>query len=312
MITTHSKIFIAGHKGMLGSSIFRTLKKKGYKNLITIEKKNLDLRNQASVKKFFNVKKLDAIIIAAAKVGGIKSNMNYPANFISDNLQIQTNLITSSYENKVEKLILFGSSCIYPKNLKKPIRENQILTGELEKTNESYSVAKISGIKMIEAFNKQYKTKYLCLMPCNLFGPNDNYDLQNSHFLPALIKKIFIASKKKKKKIVNLWGTGKPLREVLYVDEVANACEFFLRKETKESLINIGSPTEMTIREYANIIKKNIDPSVLIKFDNNKRIDGVKRKKLDITIANKNGWKTKMNFSKALQETIKDFKNFNK
>ena len=209
MITTHSKIFIAGHKGMLGSSIFRTLKKKGYKNLITIEKKNLDLRNQASVKKFFNVKKLDAIIIAAAKVGGIKSNMNYPANFISDNLQIQTNLITSSYENKVEKLILFGSSCIYPKNLKKPIRENQILTGELEKTNESYSVAKISGIKMIEAFNKQYKTKYLCLMPCNLFGPNDNYDLQNSHFLPALIRKIFIASKKKKKKNCQFMGNWK-------------------------------------------------------------------------------------------------------
>jgi GDP-L-fucose synthase len=314
MITTHSKVFIAGHKGMLGSSILRILKKKGYKNLITVEKKNLDLRNQASVKKFFKVKKLDAVIIAAAKVGGIKSNMNYPANFISDNLQIQTNLITSSYENKVKKLILFGSSCIYPKNLKKPIRENQILTGELEKTNESYSVAKISGIKMIEAFNKQYKTKYLCLMPCNLFGPNDSYDLQNSHFLPALIRKIFIASKKKnkEKKIVNLWGTGKPLREVLYVDEVANACEFFLKKKTKQSLINIGSSTEMTIKEYANIVKKSIDSSVLIKFDNNKKIDGVKRKKLDTTLANKNGWKTKMNFLKALKETIKDYKNFHK
>ena len=309
MITIHSKIFIAGHKGMLGSSVLRILKKKGYKNLITVDKKKLDLRNQSSVKKFFKIRKVDAVIIAAAKVGGIKSNMNYPANFISDNLQIQTNLILSSYENKIKKLILFGSSCIYPKNLKKPIKENQILTGELEKTNESYSVAKIAGIKMIEAFNKQYKLNYVCLMPCNLFGPNDNYDLENSHFLPALIRKIFIASKKKNNKFVKLWGTGKPLREVLYVDEVANACEFYLRKKIKQSLVNIGSLTEMTIKQYANIVKKKIDPGVLIKFDNNKKIDGVKRKKLDISLANKHGWKAKMNFSKALSQTIEDFKN---
>ena len=309
MITIHSKIFIAGHKGMLGSSVLRILKKKGYKNLITVDKKKLDLRNQSSVKKFFKIRKVDAVIIAAAKVGGIKSNINYPANFISDNLQIQTNLILSSYENKIKKLILFGSSCIYPKNLKKPIKENQILTGELEKTNESYSVAKIAGIKMIEAFNKQYKLNYVCLMPCNLFGPNDNYDLQNSHFLPALIRKIFIASKKKNNKFVKLWGTGKPLREVLYVDEVANACEFYLRKKIKQPLVNIGSLTEMTIKQYANIVKKKIDPGVLIKFDNNKKIDGVKRKKLDISLANKHGWKAKMNFSKALSQTIEDFKN---
>ena len=294
---------------MLGSSVLRILKKKGYKNLITVDKKKLDLRNQSSVKKFFKIRKVDAVIIAAAKVGGIKSNMNYPANFISDNLQIQTNLILSSYENKIKKLILFGSSCIYPKNLKKPIKENQILTGELEKTNESYSVAKIAGIKMIEAFNKQYKLNYVCLMPCNLFGPNDNYDLENSHFLPALIRKIFIASKKKNNKFVKLWGTGKPLREVLYVDEVANACEFYLRKKIKQPLVNIGSLTEMTIKQYANIVKKKIDPGVLIKFDNNKKIDGVKRKKLDISLANKHGWKAKMNFSKALSQTIEDFKN---
>ena len=188
MINIHSKIFVAGHKGMLGSSILRILKQKGYKNLITIEKKKLDLRDQKSVKKFLKRKKPRAVIIAAAKVGGIRANINYPANFISDNLQIQTNLISASYENKVKKLILFGSSCIYPKNLKKPINENQILSGKLEETNESYAVAKIAGIKLIEAFNKQYKTNYICLMPCNLFGPNDNYDLQNSHFLPALIK----------------------------------------------------------------------------------------------------------------------------
>ena len=310
MITIHSKIFIAGHKGMLGSSVIRILKKKGYKNLVTIDKKKLDLRNQSAVKKFFKSKKIDAVIIAAAKVGGIKSNITYPANFINDNLQIQTNLISSSYENKVKKLILFGSSCIYPKNLKKPIKENQILTGELEKTNESYAIAKIAGIKLIEAFNKQYKTNYICLMPCNLFGPNDNYNLQNSHFLPALIKKIFAASKQKNNKLVKLWGTGKPLREVLYVDEVAKACEFFLKKKINHSLINIGSSTEMTIKEYANIVKRKIDSRVLVKFDNNKKIDGVKRKKLDITLANQYGWKAKMNFSKVLNETIEDFRNF--
>tara|TARA_S200000501_G_scaffold78293_1_gene70067 strand:- start:343 stop:1278 length:936 start_codon:yes stop_codon:yes gene_type:complete len=308
MINIDSKIFIAGHKGMLGSSILRILKKKGYKNLITVEKKSLDLRNQASVQNFFKKKKLDAVIIAAAKVGGIKANINYPANFINDNLQIQTNLISLSHENKVEKLILFGSSCIYPKNLKKPIKENQIMTGVLEKTNESYSIAKIAGIQMVQSFNQQYKTKYVCLMPCNLFGPNDNYDLNNSHFLPALIKKIYLASKKKKNKAVNLWGTGKPLREVLYVDEVAKACEYFLRKKNSSSLINIGSPIEMSIKNYAIKIKNKIDPSVLIRFNNKKKLDGVKRKKLDVSLAKKNGWSSKMNFKEALDNTIKDFK----
>ena len=309
MISIHSKIFIAGHKGMLGSSVLRIFKDKGYKNFITVQKKELDLRNQALVKKFFKKKKIDVVIIAAAKVGGIKANMDYPANFIKDNLQIQTNLISSSYEYKVKKLVLFGSSCIYPKDLKKPIKENQMLTGTLEKTNESYSVAKIAGIQMIRAFNQQYKTRYICLMPCNLFGPNDSYDLQNSHFLPALIKKIFKASQKKKRKIVKLWGTGKPLREVLYVDEVAEACEYFLKKRTTSSLINIGSSIEMSIKDYAIKIKNKIDPAVLIKFDNNKKLDGVKRKKLNISLATRYGWKAKIDFSKALDKTIEDFKN---
>ena len=308
MINIQSKIFIAGHRGMLGSSILRIFKKKGYKNLITVDKKKLDLRNQLAVKNFLKKKKPHAVIIAAAKVGGIKANMKYPANFINDNLQIQTNLISSSYENKVKKVILFGSSCIYPKDLKRPIKENQILTGALEKTNKSYAVAKIAGIQMIDAFNKQYKTKYICLMPCNLFGPNDNYDLQNSHFLPALIKKIFAASKKNKNKVVKLWGTGKPLREVLYVDEVAEACDFYLKKRYTSTLINIGSSIEMTIKDYAIKIKNKIDPTVLIKFDNNKKIDGVKRKKLDISLTKKNGWTSKMNFNMAIDKTIKDFK----
>tara|TARA_B100001248_G_scaffold251273_1_gene226180 strand:- start:2453 stop:3391 length:939 start_codon:yes stop_codon:yes gene_type:complete len=308
MINNQSKIFIAGHKGMLGSSILRILRKKGYKNLITIEKKKLDLRNQLLVKKFFEEKKPHAVIIAAAKVGGIKANMNYPADFIYDNLQIQSNLISTSYNNKVKKLILFGSSCIYPKNLKKPIKENQMMTGPLEETNDSYSIAKIAGIKMIEAINKQYKKRYICLMPCNLFGPNDNYDTNNSHFLPALIKKIYLASKKKKNKVVKLWGTGKPLREVLYVDEVGEACEYFLRKKTNSHLINIGSRTEKTIKDFAKKVRKKIDPSVDIKFDNNKKLDGVKRKKLDINLAKKYGWKSKMNFDETLEMTIEDFK----
>ena len=312
MINKNSKIFLAGHNGMLGSAILRTLKKKGYKKLITVDKKRLDLRNQDSVKKFFKVKKPDAVIMAAAKVGGIKANMDFPANFITDNLQIQTNLVLNSYNNKIKKLIFFGSSCIYPKDLNKPIKEKQIMTGVLEKTNESYAVAKIAAIQMIKSFNEQYNTKYICLMPCNLFGPNDSYDLNNSHFIPALIKKIYIASKKKKNKIVKLWGTGKPLREVLYVDEVAEACEYFLRSKKNPSLINIGSSVEMSIKDYANKIKNKIDQSVLIKFNNNKKLDGVKRKKLDITLANQNGWRAKMNFSKALNKTIEDYKNSHK
>ncbi len=312
MINKNSKIFLAGHNGMLGSAILRILKKKGYKKIITVDKKRLDLRNQDLVKKFFKVKKPDAVIIAAAKVGGIKANMDFPANFITDNLQIQTNLILNSYNNKIKKLILFGSSCIYPKDLNKPIKEKQIMTGALEKTNESYAVAKIAAIQMIKSFNEQYNTKYICLMPCNLFGPNDSYDLNNSHFIPALIKKIHIASKKKKNKIVKLWGTGKPLREVLYVDEVAEACEYFLRRKKNLSLINIGSSVEMSIKDYANKIKNKIDQSVLIKFNNNKKLDGVKRKKLDITLANQNGWRAKMNFSKVLNKTIEDYKNSHK
>ena len=309
MINLNSKVFIAGHNGMLGSSIFRKLKKKGYKKIITVNKKNLDLRNQNAVRKFFKARKPEVVIIAAAKVGGIKANIKYPANFISDNLQIQTNLISLSHDNNIKKLILFGSSCIYPKGIKKPIKESQIMTGVLEETNESYAIAKIAGIKMIESINKQYNRNYICLMPCNLFGPNDNYDTQNSHFLPALIKKIYLASKKRgKNKIVKLWGTGKPLREVLHVDEVANACEFFLRKKTNNFLINIGSSIEMSIKNYANLIKNKIDTEVLIKFDNNRKLDGVMRKKLNLSLASSYGWKSRMNFSKVLDEIIEDFK----
>ena len=307
MVNKNSKIFIAGHNGMLGSSILRILREKKYKKIITINRSKLDLRDQNSVKDFFKIKKPDVVIIAAAKVGGIKANMNFPANFINDNLQIQSNLILNSFNFRVKKLIFFGSSCIYPNNIKEKIKEDQIMVGPLEQSNESYSIAKIAGIKMIQSLNKQYKTNYICLMPCNLFGPNDNYDLKNSHFLPALIRKISVASKKNK--IVKLWGTGRPLREILYVDEVAEACEYFLKKKTDTSLINIGSPVEMTIKDYALKVKKKIDSKVLIKFDNNIKLDGVKRKKLDISLAARYGWRAKMNFSKALDKTIEDFKN---
>ena len=302
------KIYIAGHNGMVGSSIIKKLKSEGYSNLVYKSSKELDLRSQKDVNNFFQIENPQFVFIAAAKVGGIKANIDYPTYFITDNLLIQTNLILNSFANKTKKLILFGSSCIYPKDLKKPIKENQIMTGALEKTNESYSVAKIAGIQMIKSFNQQYKTKYICLMPCNLFGPNDSYDLNNSHFLPALVRKIYTASKKKRNKIAKLWGSGKPLREVLYVDEVAEACEYFLRKKKSPTLINIGSQIEMTIKNYAYKIRNKIDRSVLIKFDNNKKLDGVKRKKLDISLAKKNGWKAKMNFNTVIDKTIKDFK----
>ena len=312
MISKSSKIFLAGHNGMVGSSILRVFKSRGYKKIITINKKNVDLRNQKSVNKFFKKNRPEAVIIAAAKVGGIKANINYPADFITDNILIQTNLILNSLRYKVKKLIFFGSSCIYPKDLKKPIRENQIMSGLLEKTNESYAIAKIAGIQMIKSFNQQYKTKYVCLMPCNLFGPNDNYDLQNSHFFPALIKKILLASKKKRNKVVKLWGTGKPLREILYVDEVADACEHFLKLKNSPLIVNIGSKTEMSIKDYAKEIRNKIDKKVKILFNKNKKIDGVKRKKLDTNLAKINGWESKMHFRDAIDRTIEDFKKNNK
>ena len=312
MISKSSKIFLAGHNGMVGSSILRVFKSRGYKKIITINKKNVDLRNQKSVNKFFKKNRPEAVIIAAAKVGGIKANINYPADFITDNILIQTNLILNSLRYKVKKLIFFGSSCIYPKDLKKPIRENQIMSGLLEKTNESYAIAKIAGIQMIKSFNQQYKTKYVCLMPCNLFGPNDNYDLQNSHFFPALIKKILLASKKKRNKVVKLWGTGKPLREILYVDEVADACEHFLKLKNSPLIVNIGSKTEMSIKDYAKEIRNKIDKKVKILFNKNKKIDGVKRKKLDTNLAKINVWESKLHFRDAIDRTIEDFKKNNK
>jgi GDP-L-fucose synthase len=305
MINKNSLIFVTGHKGLVGSSLMRRLKFFGYTNIITRTKKKLDLRDQGKVKIFFKKNKIDAVINAAGTVGGIYANNKYKADFIYDNLSIQSNVIHSCFQNKIKNLILLGSSCIYPRNSKQPIKENYLLTGELEKTNEPYAIAKISGIKMLESYNFQYKTNYKCLMPCNLYGPNDNYDLKSSHFLPALISKIH-TSKINKKKIIELWGTGKPKRELLFVDDLADACIYFLNKKTKEALINIGSGKEMTILDYAKFIIKELRVNLKIKFNLSKP-DGTPRKIVDSSIAKKYGWKPKITFEDGLRRTYLDF-----
>ena len=301
-----SKIFLAGHKGMVGSSILRYLKKKNYKNVITINKNKLDLLNQAKTEKFIKKIKPDFVIIAAAKVGGILANKNFKADFIYQNLVIQTNIIHSSYIAGVKKLIFLGSSCIYPKYSKQPIKEESLLSGNLEPTNDAYAIAKIAGLKMCEAYNKQYNLNYICLMPTNLYGPNDNYHTQNSHFYPALISKIYNAKIKNKKKII-IWGNGKSKRELMYVDDLADACEFFLKKKTKDTLINIGSGNENTILGFANFIMRKMNVNLKIDFDKSKP-NGTPRKILNTKLAESYGWKSKINLSKGFDLVFQDFK----
>ena len=301
----NSKIFISGHKGLFGSSILKFLKKKKFKKIFVIDKNKLDLRNQDKVKKYFKKHKFDYVINAAGKVGGILANIKFKADFICDNIMIQNNIIQSSYLTKVKGLIFLGSSCIYPKNAKIPMRENDLLTGKLEETNEPYAVAKIAGIKMCESFNYQYRTNFKCLMPCNLYGPNDNYDLATSHFLPALIKKIYHAKLKGKKKVI-LWGSGKPLREIMYVDDLADACIFFLKKKTNHTLINIGSGIEKSILNYAKIIAKKLDYNGQFNFDRSKP-DGMMRKLVDTKLAKKYGWKAKTSLQEGLQKTLDNY-----
>ena len=306
MINKKSFIFISGHKGLVGSSIVRRLKFYGYQNLITKTKKQLDLRDQEKVSKFFVKNKIDAVINAAGKVGGIHANNKYKADFIYDNITIQNNIIHSCFQNNIKDLIFLGSSCIYPRNCKQPMKEKYLLTGPLEKTNEPYAIAKISGIKMCESYNYQYKTNYKCLMPCNLYGPNDNYHPENSHFLPALLNKIY-QSKIKQKKNVKIWGTGKPKREVMFVDDLADACIFYLKIKTKETLINIGSGEEMNILQFTKFIIKKLNTKMKIQKDLSKP-DGTPRKIVDISIAKKYGWKSKISFSDGLDITYKDLK----
>ena len=299
------KIFLAGHKGLVGSAILRKLKKKNYKNIITADRKKLDLLNQKSVYKFLKKKKPDIVIIAAAKVGGVLNNSKHGADFIYENLQIQNNLIHGSYVNKIKKLIFLGSSCIYPKNSKQPIKEDYLLNGKLEETNEPYAIAKIAGIKMCEAFNKQYGTNYLCLMPANTYGPNDNYDFLDSHFFPALIRKAHDC-KLRNKKSIEIWGSGKPLRELIFVDDIADACIHFMKKKIKYSLINIGTGKHMTIKKYVNFLLKKLNLKVKIKFNMSKP-DGVYKKLLDVKRAEKLGWKAKVNLDKGFDITYRNF-----
>jgi GDP-L-fucose synthase len=300
MLNLNSKIYVAGHRGLVGSAIFRKLKEKGYKNIIYSNRAKLDLTNQLQVYKFLRKKKPDFIFIAAAKVGGILDNDSYKADYISENLLIQTNLIQGSYLYGIKNLIFLGSSCVYPKNCKQPIKEKYLLTGSLEKTNDAYAVAKIAGIKMCQSFNEQYGTNYRCIMPTNTFGPNDNYNSLSSHFFPALISKIHELKKNNKNNLL-LWGNGKPKREVIHVDDIADACIYFMNKKTKEFLINIGSGKDYSIEYYAKLISKIIigKNKIKITYDRSKP-NGTLRKVMDISLAKKYGWRPKMNLKESI------------
>ena len=280
MLRKNSKIYVAGHKGLVGSAVLRLLKKKGFTKIFFKTSKQLDLRKQKNVFDYLLRIRPDAVIICSGKVGGIKANNKFRGEFIYDNLSIQNNIIHGSFKTKVKNLIFLGSSCIYPKYAKQPIKEDYLLSGVLEKTNEPYAIAKIAGIKLCESYNSQYKTNYKCLMPSNLFGPNDNYNSENSHFLPAIIKKIYHAKINNVKKLI-FWGTGLSRRELTFVDDIAEACLFFLGKKTKHTLINIGSGYENTIKGYINFISKKMLNKSKIIFDNNKAMNGTPRKLLE-------------------------------
>jgi len=305
MLPKSAKIFLAGHNGMVGSSIYNELLNQGYKNIVTASKEKLNLLDQKKVELFLKRIKPKVTIIAAAKVGGILANNSFKANFIYENTMIQSNLIHSSYLAGVKNLIFLGSSCIYPKNAPQPMKEVYLLTGKLEGTNDAYSIAKISGIKMCEAYSKQYNLNYKSLMPANMFGANDNYDLKSSHFFPALIKKIHYG-KINKKKSITLWGNGQAKRELLYVEDFSNACVFFMGKKIKESFINIGSGTEKKIIDYANFIIKKLRANLKIKYDLSKP-KGMKRKILNLSIAKKYGWSAKIPLDTAFNLAYESF-----
>jgi GDP-L-fucose synthase len=287
----------------------KKIKKKGFKKIITASRFQLDLTNQEKVLKFLKKKKPDFIFIAAAKVGGIYSNNKYKGQYIYENLMIQTNLIHSAFLCGIKNLIFLGSSCIYPKFSKQPIKEKYFLDGKLEETNDAYAIAKIAGIKMCDSYNDQYRTNYKCLMPTNTFGPNDHYHPLNSHFIPSLIRKIHNVKIKNTNKIT-LWGNGKAKREILYVEELADACLYFMNKKTKETLINIGSGIDYTIKEYANMILKIIIPDKKIKVDYDlSKPNGTPRKVLDISLAKKYGWRPDLNLENQILKTYESFIN---
>ena len=307
MLTKKSNIFVTGHKGLVGSAVIRRLTNHGYKNINTITRNKLDLRDQREVFKFFQKKRIDAVINAAGHVGGIYANNKYKADFIYDNLAIQNNIIHGCYKNKIKSLIFLGSSCIYPKNSKQPIKEKYLLNGALEKTNDAYAISKIAGIKMCESYNEQYGTNYKCIMPTNTYGPNDNYNKMNSHFFPSLIKKINQLKGKKNKKLI-LWGNGKSKREVIYVDDIADACVFFMNKKIKETIINIGTGKDYSIKEYADKVLKILLPNekIKIKYDR-KKPNGTPRKVMNVDLARKYGWTSKINFNEGILKTYNSY-----
>ena len=302
-ITLNSKLYIAGHRGMVGSACKRALEVKGYKNIIGFGSKELDLRDQRAVFEMIEREKPDAIIDAAAKVGGILANSKYPYEFLMDNMLIQNNLIKAAHELDIKKFIFLGSSCIYPKMALQPLKEEYLLTGPLEETNQWYALAKISGVKLIEALKYQYNRDYVSLMPTNLYGPGDNYDLETSHVLPAMLRKFHEAKENHNADVV-LWGSGKPLREFLHVDDLANAVVFCLENLLKESLYNVGSGYEISIKELALLIKKIVGYNGEIRWDNSKP-DGTPRKLLDSCKMNDLGWKAKIDLKKGINEVYK-------
>jgi GDP-L-fucose synthase len=307
MINLKSKIFVAGHKGLVGSAIVRRLKFNGYNNILVADKSKLDLTNQQKVFNFLKKHKPKFIFMAAAKVGGIYSNNKYRGEFIYNNLSIQTNIFHSAYLCGIKDLIFLGSSCVYPRMCKQPIKEKYLLSGELEKTNEAYAIAKISGIKMCESYNIQYNTNYKCLMPTNTFGPNDNYDQLNSHFFPSLIRKIHQLKNNNKNELI-IWGDGSPKREVIYVDDIADACLHFMKRKFKETVINIGTGKDYSIDRYAKIILDLIVPNkkIKIRYDRSKP-NGTPRKVMDVSLARKHGWKSQIDLKDAIRLTYADF-----
>jgi len=294
-----NKIFVAGHRGMVGSAIVRKLNRSGYNNIIVRTSKELDLRNQNEVNDFFQAEKPDHVFLAAAKVGGIVANNTYRADFLYENLMIQSNVIKAAHDNDVQKLMFLGSSCIYPKMCPQPIKEEYLLTGPLEITNEPYAIAKIAGLKMCETFRSQYGSKFISVMPTNLYGPNDNYDLNNSHVLPALIRKFYEAVKQNHP-TVEIWGSGKPMREFLHVDDLADACFFLMMNYDGTEALNIGTGTDLSILDLAHLIKKISAYSGELVFDSTKP-DGTPRKLLDVGKLHQLGWK----HSISLEEGIK-------
>jgi GDP-L-fucose synthase len=301
------KIYVAGHRGLVGSAIVRLLKEKGFTNIITRTSSELDLRNQYLVKDFFEKEKPQYIFMAAAKVGGIWANKTYPAEFIYDNITLQNNIINQSYRSGVTKLLFLGSSCIYPKNALQPIKEEYLLSGYLEPTNEAYAIAKIAGIEMCQSYHKQYGCRFISVMPTNLYGPGDNYDLQNSHVLPALIRK-FHEAKINKEATVTVWGTGTPLREFLHANDVASACLFLMEKYEAPEIINVGVGKDHSIKEMALTIKKVTGFAGELIFDITKP-DGTLRKLLSVDKINALGWHAVIDLEEGIRHTYDDFVN---